>query len=83
MASVVVFTSSMNCVREGREGTDFTVQTVLTHLSGMVVAILSGSIAQWLGYHGLFAVEILIAAVSLLFTFTCRPLSKGGVAPLK
>ena len=67
MATIVVYTSSMECVRSGREGTDFTVQTVLTHLSGIIMAALSGSVAQRMGYHGLFATEVLIALVSLVY----------------
>lgn len=67
MATIVVYTSSMECVRSGREGTDFTVQTVLTHLSGIIMAALSGSVAQHMGYHGLFATEVLIALLSLVY----------------
>lgn len=69
-ATVVVYTTSMNCVREGREGTDFTVQTVLTHLAGMGIAIVSGVVAHRLGYHGLFMAEAIIAAISILYTAT-------------
>lgn len=67
MATIVVYTSAMESVRPGREGTDFTVQTVLTHLSGILVAALSGNIAEHLGYHGLFATEVIIAALSLIY----------------
>lgn len=67
MATIVVYTSAMECVRTGREGTDFTVQTVLTHFSGIIMASLSGSVAQHMGYHGLFATEVLIALVSLVY----------------
>lgn len=34
MATIVVYTTAMDCVRKGYEGTDFTIQTVITHLSG-------------------------------------------------
>ncbi|MDY5353660.1 MAG: MFS transporter [Bacteroides pyogenes] len=67
MASIVVYTTSMDCVRPGCEGTDFTIQTVLTHLSGILVALLSGAIADRLGYQGLFSVEVALALVSLLY----------------
>ena len=67
MATIVVYTSAMECVRPGREGTDFTVQTVLTHLSGILVAALSGAVADRLGYHGLFAAEVSIATLALLY----------------
>ena len=70
MATIVVYTSAMECVRKGREGTDFTVQTVLTHLSGIIVAAVSGSVADRFGYHGLFLTECLIAVLSLLYILT-------------
>src|SRR5690606_33783386 len=58
MSSVFVFTLSMKVVRNGREGTDFTLQIVLTHLSSMIIAIMSGKIADAITYRGLFAIEI-------------------------
>ena len=67
MATIVVYTSAMECVRPGREGTDFTIQTVLTHLSGIIIATLSGSVAQHFGYHGLFLTECFLAALSLCY----------------
>ena len=67
MATIVVYTSSMECVRPGREGTDFTVQTVLTHLSGIIMAGLSGAVADHFGYHGLFLAEVIIASISLVY----------------
>lgn len=67
MATIVVYTTAMNCVRPGREGTDFTIQTVLTHLSGILVALLSGVIADKAGYHGLFLFEVLLASASLVY----------------
>lgn len=69
MATIVVYTTAMDCVRPGREGTDFTIQTVITHLSGMLMAILSGKIADHTGYHGLFFFETSIAMISLLYIF--------------
>ena len=60
----------MNCVRPGREGTDFTVQIVLTHLSGMLMAVVSGAVADKLDYHGLFAMEALIATVSVFYVLS-------------
>lgn len=67
MATIVVYTTAMNCVRPGREGTDFTIQTVLTHLSGILVALLSGIIADETGYHGLFLLTLLLASASLIY----------------
>ncbi|AHW59551.1 Predicted arabinose efflux permease, MFS family [Draconibacterium orientale] len=58
MSSVFVYTMSMHVVRKGREGTDFTIQIVITHLSGLIIAIMSGKVADALTYRGLFAIEI-------------------------
>lgn len=69
-ATVVVYTTSMDCVRGGREGTDFTVQTVITHLAGMLMAIVSGVVAHRLGYSGLFAVEAILAVASIMYIVT-------------
>ncbi len=67
MATIVVYTTSMYCVREGYEGTDFTLQTVITHLSGMLMAAGAGKIAGMYGYANLFLFESCIAVTSLLY----------------
>lgn len=67
MGTVVVYTSSMYIVRKGAEGTDFTIQIVITHTSGLLMAIGSGKIADLAGYSGLFCMEAGIAAISLLY----------------
>lgn len=66
LSSVVIYTTSMDVVRKGREGTDFTLQIVLTHLSGLIVAVLSGRLGDKLGYTGLFSVEIFVGIFALL-----------------
>lgn len=66
MASVTIYTISMDIVRPGREGTDFTLQIVLTHLSSLIIAVGSGKVAQALGYNGLFKIEIGLALFVLL-----------------
>ena len=83
MGTVVVYTSSMFIVRQGREGTDFTIQIVITHISGLLMALISGNIADRLGYHGLFCVEAVIAAVSLLYVIYLFKHSKRSSLPLK
>lgn len=70
MATIIVYTTAMDYVRPGKEGTDFTIQTVITHLSSMCVAILSGFIAQHSGYHTLAIVEVALAGFSLLYILT-------------
>ncbi len=67
LSTIIVYTTAMNCVRKGCEGTDFTIQTVITHFSSMLVAIASGRIADKLGYNGLFLFEIFVALLSLIY----------------
>ena len=83
MATIVVYTTAMDCVRPGREGTDFTIQTVITHLSGMIMAILSGRIADMTGYHGLFFFETCIALTSLVYILTVFSKDKNQVYDAK
>ncbi len=67
MIMVTVYTVSMNCVRNGYEGTDFTIQTVLTQVSGLFVAVISGAIAGRFGYSGLFLAEIGLATITISY----------------
>ncbi|OIP83682.1 MAG: MFS transporter [Porphyromonadaceae bacterium CG2_30_38_12] len=64
-STVAIYTLAMDTVRKGREGTDFTIQIVITHLCSLLVATASGKIAHEFGYSGLFSFEVLIT----LFTF--------------
>ncbi len=70
MSSVVVYTVSMNLVRPGREGTDYSIQIVITHLCGLLMAVVSGLLAERLGYGGLFRLEaywaLLVAGCAVL-----------------
>ena len=68
-AAVTLYTSAMDTVRAGREGTDFTIQLVIVHLSGALTSVLSGGIGQWLDYRGLCLIELAIAIVSLVYIF--------------
>lgn len=63
LVSVSLYTVAMDYVRPGREGTDFTLQIMLTQLSSLVIAALSGRLADWGGYTTLFVLE---AGLSLL-----------------
>ena len=63
MSSVFVYTLAMRIVRGGREGTDFTLQIVITHLSSLIIAVMSGKIADAITYRGLFIIE---AGIGLL-----------------
>jgi predicted MFS family arabinose efflux permease len=65
LSTVAVYTTSMDVVRPGREGTDFTIQIVITHLSSLIIAVFSGKVGDLIGYTGLFGIETLLS----LFTF--------------
>jgi len=73
MASTVINTSAMDIVREGREGTDFTLQIVLTHLSAMIISLVSARVGDLLGYQGLFAMELTLAVISFIFVLLIKP----------
>jgi MFS family permease len=68
MSSVVVYTVSMNLVRPGREGTDYSIQIVITHLSGLLMAVVSGFIAERINYAGFFNVEAAWALIVVILS---------------
>lgn len=70
---VAVYTAAMDMVRPGREGTDFTLQIVITHLSGLILGVLSGKVAGMFGYKGLFTAEIGLSVFALLLLFYVKP----------
>lgn len=65
MSSVLVYTVSMGKVREGREGTDYSIQIVITHLQGILIAIMAGMLGD-ISMNHLFVTEVIMA--SLVFT---------------
>ena len=67
LATVVLYTSAMRCVRPGREGTDFTIQIVISHISGLLVAVLAGTVAHLFAYRGLYIAETAVAIISLIY----------------
>ncbi|MFO8235959.1 MAG: MFS transporter [Bacteroidales bacterium] len=84
MCAVGVYTISMNTVRAGREGTDYTLQIVLTHLSSLMIVVISGRIGDWLGYTGLFFVEASLAlTVSILTKYLYYDPELSGLTELK
>ncbi len=66
MSSVFVYTLAMKVVRNGREGTDFTIQIVITHISSLFIAVMSGKVADAIAYRGLFFLEIILATMLLI-----------------
>ncbi len=69
MTTVFVYAFLMDRIRDGREGTDFTLQIVLAHLGSLIIAVLSGKFAHHYGYTGLFAMGIIVS----LFLFLIIP----------
>jgi len=67
MATVYVYTSAMDHARKGREGTDFTIQTVTAQLSGICIVSLSGKIAHNFGYNNLFLFEFVLACLAIIY----------------
>lgn len=64
-AAVTLYSTAMDSVRPGREGTDFTIQIVVVHFGGSMVSVVSGGVGQWLDYRGLFIIELGLAIISL------------------
>ncbi len=70
MSSVVIYTISMEKVRPGKEGTDYSLQIVITHLMGIILAMGCGKLADHIGFFNLFAVEALIALAVFVASFS-------------
>lgn len=69
LSTVAIYTTSMDIVRKGREGTDFTIQIVITHLSSLIIAVMSGKLGDLLGYKKFFTVEVMLCAFTFLILF--------------
>lgn len=74
LSTVIIYTTSMDAVRKGMEGTDFTVQIVITHLSSLIIAVLSGRIGDRLGYEGLYIVELVLGVLTFFVILVNYPL---------
>lgn len=73
MASTLVYTTSMDLVRSGREGTDFTLQIVVTHLSSMLFSISFARVADVTGYQGLFTLSLVMGLLTTLYIWFYNP----------
>jgi len=80
-SSVIIYTTSMDVVRPGAAGTDFTMQIVITHISSLAIAVLSGKVAGAIGYKGLFGVEVLMGILTLLVILYAMPKKRKLKAP--
>lgn len=63
MSSVLVYTVAMGKTRLGKEGTDYSIQIVITHLKGIIIALIVGRIVDKFGIGTLFIVESVVAVV--------------------
>jgi predicted MFS family arabinose efflux permease len=66
LSTVAIYTTSMDIVRKGREGTDFTIQIVITHLSSLIIAVLSGKLGDMIGYKNFFLVEVVLCLLTFI-----------------
>lgn len=66
MSTVVIYTISMDIVRKGREGTDFTIQIVITQIGSLIMAVLSGKFAGFFSYTHLFFASLILAVVNII-----------------
>lgn len=67
MINVAIFTIAMNWARHGSEGTDFTIQIVISQLGALLIAGLSGFIAHRINYNGLFIIETILSIITLFY----------------
>lgn len=68
-SSVVIYTISMEKVRAGKEGTDYSLQIVITHLMGILFAVAFGKLVDLLGFSFLFYIETTIGLVVFVAVF--------------
>ncbi len=68
-----MYTTAMDAVRDGREGTDFTLQLVIVHLCSMVCVMICSGAADRFGYDAMFSTELFLAIVSFIFVWHYRP----------
>lgn len=69
MSSVIIYTISMENIRPGKEGTDYSIQIVITHLMGIILAVVCGKLADHIGFNRLFVVEACISLIVLVSVF--------------
>ncbi|NJR69762.1 MAG: MFS transporter [Synechococcales cyanobacterium CRU_2_2] len=60
-AQTVVFTIAMSHSRPQSPGSDYSLQSALIYLSGILAMIVSGFVAEAIGYQGLFGVSVAAA----------------------
>ncbi len=84
LMSVIIYTTSMDSVRHGSEGTDFTLQIVIMHLSSIVITILCGKVGDALGYKGIFGAGIILIVLTyMVLLFLVPPGKKRAIKQLQ
>ncbi len=76
-STVIIYTSSMDKVRPNSEGSDFTIQIVVTHLSSLLVTIVCSRLGDKFGYSGIFATEVLFGLVALGLVYYNYPFKRS------
>ena len=66
MAMTALFTVMMDNSEATTAGTDYTVQSSVIYISGILGATFSGVIAEAIGYQGVFSVAFVFAAITVL-----------------
>lgn len=69
MALVAMLTMVMHYARHDKAGSDFTTQVCLLTVFSGSSHLLSGYLAQWLGYSGHFALSVVVGVLCLLPLF--------------
>lgn len=75
LSTVIIYTTSMDAVRHSSQGTDFTLQIVLTHFGSLIISVLSGKVGDNFGYRGVFTAEIVLCLITigiLLFIYPVK-----------
>lgn len=80
MATVALFTAMMDASRPARAATDYTLQACVVVAATGLGAVLSGFVAEPLGYGGHFVVSTLLCLLGVGLVAIYRPRS-GGFTP--
>jgi len=66
MATAAIFTMMMDACRKGNEGTDYTIQSCVFVIAAGSATVVSGWLAQSLGYTNYFAISALTATLAIV-----------------
>ena len=66
MACVPMFAIAMDNSRQGNAGFDYTLQITIIFVGSLLAGSLSGFLAEYLGYLGVFAIASLLSLMGVL-----------------